>query len=659
MRDPDATEKSEARQREVSLELGEPVPSPNLPAQSELQPELAQETPAEEEVPRAADEDITMIEHHAEDPSDPIESFSSAGDRGNLGAVDEDSIEDFEDDAAGRNATPPPRILRTPGTVSRMRDRHGRLSMALSHESTPRLAQKVLSDLPLAQEELSLSTHPAEAVIDPQLLEEDVAIQESQSIRAQSKAPEEVIETEEEGEDEREAEVEEQESEPEPEPEVRPRRMTRATRRASTVPLSSQPTAEPEAAPAPTTRRRGVRLTPAERAQREAEKVAERERKAAERKAAKEAKDAAKRAEKEAKAAAKAAAKEEKEKEKREKTPAARGGKRGARGRGAAAKPVSIRSRRADAEAEEDAKDDETVHGEGADEQEDDHAHEEQEQEPSSNAADVSKVSWTTLPHTQAESVGGSSMVDELQPSSPEPATAVKTKRGRGRPPKVTVPLVEDQPEPEPEIPEPADDTSDRADPPPLVTPQSKGGRKEPLFLPSSSQVPHTLYVPLGGSDESTPSNAKIGTTQRGKDVDGDHGSEGEDLSGANEGEQHRAYRSPVRPRMPRYSQSQTTFPTLTDIATQQLFALSQMSSPALRNQNSSFTLGPAQYEKAKENEEDDDDDDDSDSSDGDSSNSDSDAENGERRKSHIPQNRRAGAVVQKKRKSRLLSAYK
>ena len=100
-------------------------------------------------------------------------------------------------------------------------------------------------------------------------------------------------------------------------------------------------------------------------------------------------------------------------------------------------------------------------------------------------------------------------------------------------------------------------------------------------------------------------------------------------------------------------------YPTLSDLASQQLFPSTQISSPALFSQtpkaNGSFKLGPASNGKRGGETNDDDDDDSSEESASDSS--DSDAEK-RAKKSHIPQNRRAGAGVQKKKKSGLLSAY-
>ena len=532
-----------------------------------------------------------------------------------------------------------------------MKDRYGRLSHARGQEATPRLSQKILEDLALSQTDITLDVPVPALVREPSLELDPEAQAEIDNYPdadepEPAKMPDESVTTQRES---RPEEADEGIAEP---AETQTRRTTRATRRAaSTAPSSSlpEPLIEPVPAPAPAQRRRGVRLTAEEKAQREAEKAqkdaekkaererkaaeraAERERKAAEKKAEKEAKEAAKRAEKDAKEAAKQAAQEAKLKEKDEVAPSKRGGAKGGRGRGGSVKPMSTRSQRAreSIEAEEgDVNEDEPR---GAD-----------EVLPAADVTDspgVTRISWAVLSQsqsqprgTQAESVGETSMVDELQPSSPEVPThrALQTRES---------PAGDDT-----VIKQPAEDHSEHL---PAVTPKSKDTKKDPLFIPSSSQHPPTPFgLPAA---ESTPFANGNGSGDVDEDDDSDNDS-------ASEKEPERTFRAPARPRGSWVSQSM--YPSLTNLASQALFPASQIPSPALFSQTprqeANYKLSPVTYGAGKDNGDDDDDDDDEPSDDSDSSDSDV----GTKRKSHIPQNRRAGAGVQRKKKSGLLSAY-
>ena len=234
----------------------------------------------------------------------------------------------------------------------------------------------------------------------------------------------------------------------------------------------------------------------------------------------------------------------------------------------------------------------------------------------------VAKVSWAVLPQsesrTQEGSVGETSMIDELQPSSPEatPHQAL-----------VESPVFEDT-----VIQEPVEQ-----DILATVTPKPKGKKKDPLFIPSSSQHPMT---PFGlPNAESTPFANDDGQNEGDNDRDT---------------EPNRTFKAPARPRASWVSQS--LYPSLTDLASQSLFSTAGIPSPALftqtPKQGTSYKLPPVTYGKGRDDDEDDDDEEES-SEDSDSSDSDSG-----KKKSHIPQNRRAGAGVQKKKKPGLLSAY-
>ncbi|KAI0702971.1 hypothetical protein C8T65DRAFT_741451 [Cerioporus squamosus] len=586
------------------------------------------------------DEDVTttaqvdVVEPHSEDPNDPIDSFSSVGGQERRDRQEaEDSIEDFDTSQPqieSVNQTPPPATPRTPRTVSRMKDRYGRLPQARAKDNAPPLSEQLLGDLVLPAAELTLSANPDAG--QPQHAPEVEGVLEEEAGAGED------------GEDAKAREVTHEEEElPEPGPEMsqdsressqpqqgsegtdaRPRRTTRATQRTSTMPPpSSLPEPIPPPAPAPPQRGRR-RLTEEEKAQREAEKLekkAERERKAAEKKAEREAKAAAKRAETEARKAAKIAEKEAKDAAQRalQEEVAKRGARatRG-RGRGRGGKPTSTRSQRSVASVDE-PEEVEGVAQEG----------EPQASERVSETPAVGKISWATLsqadPRTQTESVADvdSSMVDELQPSSPELVPQGLPTRGR----KMTT--NEDTVVEEPVEPLLQGGSLD------VVTPKPKAA-KEPLFIPSSSQVPTRFELP---DAESTPF-ADNDPHESGSEVEQD---QEKTLKGS-------------RPRPSWFAQAM--YPTLTDLASQQLFPASQIPSPALFSQtpnlHASRKLVPAQYSKGAEDEDRDassDEEDDTDSSDSDSEKN--------TKNSHIPQNRRAGATVQTKKKSGLLSAYK
>ncbi|KAI1796441.1 hypothetical protein LXA43DRAFT_1079598 [Ganoderma leucocontextum] len=562
---------------------------------------------------------VEVFEPHTEDPDDPIDTFSSNHDQEQRDVLEEDPIED-PDMTQERERTPSPATPRTPGTVRRMKDRHGRPSQAHNHQATARLSQQFLGDLVLSQEEITLANPHTGGALELSLELET--------------APNVQIEAEGEAGVDREAEVVEpaktreatasSQSQSQPEraeeaDEARPRRTTRTTvrRTSSMAPSSSLPEPQATPTPAPAQRRRGGRLTAEEKAQREAEKTqkdaekkAERERKATE----KAAKEAERKAERERKAAEKRAEKEAKQAEKqakqKEKAPAKRG--KAARGRGGSTKPTSTRSQRAleSVELEEEARVDERKPSR------------ENGERISTNinlkeTPGVAKVSWAVLPQsesrTQEGSVGETSMIDELHPSSPEASPRHHAL--------VESPALED-----PFTQELAEEQENL----PTVTPRLKGNKKDPLFFPSSSQHPLT---PFGlPNAESTPF----------ADADAD---DGDSDPGA---EAERTFKAPARPRGSWVSQS--LYPSLTDLASQSLFSATQIPSPALFSQTpTGYNLSPATYGKAKDDDDDDDDDESSDNSDS------SDSDSG-KKKSHIPQDRRAG--VQKKKKSGLLSAY-
>lgn len=229
---------------------------------------------------------------------------------------------------------------------------------------------------------------------------------------------------------------------------------------------------------------------------------------------------------------------------------------------------------------------------------------------------------WTTLtqtqtPRTQEGSlVEESMMVDELRSSSPE------------------------HPSPRAEEPEHAPRTpAARAMPPPSIKkgelPSAAGSQPEtpaqhpgadPLFLPSSSQVPYTPYALAqpqprrGGAGESS----------------GESSSERDDEPIAQTQLQH------ARPWL-----RDAPFPRLSVLASQAFFTPS-----------SAFALTPVATKDAtrgsgKTNEQHEDSDDEDEEDD------DSDDDDEEGKKSHIPQERRAGASVQKKRVSGLASFAK
>ncbi|KAI0334957.1 hypothetical protein GY45DRAFT_1367001 [Cubamyces sp. BRFM 1775] len=640
-------------EREQSPELGGPesVPEEVAPEPTPPPPPLRQLDPITEDVemhPSSSSRPASSLDLHRDhDPSDPIESLGSFADISERrNALDEDPIEDADADHQSpkdpsaqdglnqtassldelqEKGTPPPAAPRTPGTISRMKDRYGRLSRK---EKLSSLSEQLLGSIP------SSSQPEPEPAVEGNEPEQQNAGDEAQP------APELVMTQE--------AGTSSQQTKQEEDQNARPRRTTRVTtRRTSAMPrgtteppapaptaasVALPPATEPAAAPAP--KRRGGRLTAEEKAAREAEKKAGKERKAAEKKAEKEAKEAAKRAEKEAKEAAKRAEKEakeaakraaqqEKEKEKEGDDAPKKGRTRAARGRATAAKPVSTRSRAvAKAETEEP---------------------EAPADPPASSTPGFSKVSWTTLPHPQTQSEiaeAESSMVDELQPSSPG-----QTSPAVSRSPEPVSNLTTNTEKDEADVSREVTITQDRSQENedgeasadlPAATPKPPARQKEPLFIPSSSQFPNTPF-PGDGLPESTPYANGAG---RGNDSDSEAGEDAED---AQEGDD--VFKVPrMRPR----ANWEPPYRRLSDIASQQLFSPTNIPSPAL------FAASQSQPRKSGFNHQaEDDDDDEDDESDGGSS-SGSDAE---RKKSHIPQERRAGAGVQKKKKPGLLAS--
>ncbi|PIL34194.1 hypothetical protein GSI_03905 [Ganoderma sinense ZZ0214-1] len=567
--------------------------------------------------------EVEVFEPHAEDPDDPIETFGSDHDQEQRDVLEEDPIEDPDMTQQGQR-TPPPATPRTPGTVRRMKDRYGRLSQARNHQASPRLSQQLLGDLVLSQEEITLASPPTGGALEPSLELEaapDVQTEVNGDMEAEKEA--EVVEP---ARTQETAPSQSQREQADETVEARPRRTARTTARrtSSTAPSSSLPEPPATSMPAPAPRRRGGRLTAEEKAQREAEKAqkdaekkAERERKAAEKAAEKAAKEAQKKAERERKAAERQAVKDSKQAEKeakqKEKAPAKRG--RVARGRGGSTKPISTRSQQVVESAEPERDADEPELGE-------ENGEKAFAQATVTETPGVARVSWAVLPQsesrTQEGSVGETSMIDELQPSSPEAAP----------PHQLDESLAFEDPVDQ----EPIEDQVNL----PMVTPKPKGKKNDPLFIPSSSQRPVT---PFGlPNAESTPFANGDGQHEGDSDPDG---------------EPDRTFKAPTRPRSSWISQS--LYPSLTDLASQSLFSATQIPSPALYSQTpkqgTSYGPSPATYGKGHDDDEDDDDDDSSDSSDS----SDSD---GGKKKSYIPQNRRAGAGVQKKKKSGLLSVY-
>ncbi|KAI0675011.1 hypothetical protein C8Q78DRAFT_1010005 [Trametes maxima] len=675
---------------ELSPELGEPIPQTKRVHGPEEEPE-SEPVPASPVLgPQSAPEDIGMptsdasahassLDFHPEDgPSDPIESLGSFADvTERRNALDDDPIEDADFEANPsttadqphsqgqapdlsadaltplQEGTPPPAVVRTPGTVSRMRDRYGRLGHGSAMEKISSLSEQLLGSYAASQ---------------PEVIKDEVRIDDSaervQSEECQAPEDETAGAVADDNADaaagsSEDTHVEKEEPEELEEPSARPRRTTRVTtRRASAMPSSSlpaPPTSTPTPDPAPPStlpvaapRRRGVRLTAEEKAAREAEKIAERERKAAEKKAEREAKEAAKRAEKEAKEAAKRAAKEEKEaakraaKEEKEREKKAeeepkRGRGRATRGRGAAsAKPASTRSRAGVSAEVDDAPKEERDTTVGADDT------------AATATPGFSKVSWTTLPATQprTQSEGAeaeSSMVDELQPSSPERSvppesdspqpisrttnTTEKDEADVSREVTITQEHFGDQDEGEAGVAEEEENDLPAETPKPRV-------RKEPLFIPSASQFPST---PFGLPEEGLPESTPYGTVN---DTVLDHPVGSEDERGNDV--------FTTRRTRPSYYATSQPWRRLSDMSQSELFQTPILSSQAL--------YSTSQTPKPAVPVDDDDDDDDDDESDGGSS---SGSESGAgAKKSHIPQERRAGAGMQTRKKKSALLAY-
>ena len=257
----------------------------------------------------------------------------------------------------------------------------------------------------------------------------------------------------------------------------------------------------------------------------------------------------------------------------------------------------------------------------------------EQEKVPEGNAEKAPltatpRPGWTTLTQTQTpqareESLveGESMMIDELRSSSPahsspreaEPARVPRTPASASMPPPSTQrkgkPLSKVGSQPE---------TPKQAD-------------AEPLFLPSSSQVPYTPYALAR-----PPSPPRAGDKSSGEEEDEDEEDE----------------ESTVRTRLQRARPwlREAPFRRLSDIASQAMFTPDSafaLRPPAAKDM--SWSLGKNGDDKAQSDDDDDDDDDDE---------SDEDDED-EGKKSHIPQERRAGAGLQKKRTSGLASFAK
>lgn len=233
---------------------------------------------------------------------------------------------------------------------------------------------------------------------------------------------------------------------------------------------------------------------------------------------------------------------------------------------------------------------------------------------------------WTTLaqtPQTQEGSFaeGESMMVDELRSSSPAHSSP------RAAEPKRIPPT-----------------PSATAMPPPPTQGKGKSQAKvgsqpqaqvqtdsEPLFLPSSSQVPNTPYALA--QPQPTPRAAE--------DTSEDSGSESDD--------------KPAGLQRARPWLREAPFRRLSDIASQAMFtpdSVFRRIAPATPTDGwwSSGKKGAA--DKVRQNAESDDDDDDEEEDE-------SDEDEDEGKKSHIPQERRAGAGVQKKRASGLASFAK
>ncbi|CDO69400.1 hypothetical protein BN946_scf184270.g3 [Trametes cinnabarina] len=596
----------DAPSRAVSPELGQ-TPPEEQSERTTSPPPLRQPDPVVEDVDiavstsSAADRSLDLRPDHEHELSDPIESLGSFADiPERRTALDDDPIEDADElpprpseprqqdhnasqlsasqDMQTRAVTPPAAVHRTPGTVSRMKDRHGRLSRQKPIAS---LSEQLLGSLMSSQSQASTGMREGseELAEGPEV---EVNVQEGEA--ATQSQPEQDTTSQ-----DTQPEIAEQEEE-----ELRPRRTTRmATRRGSAMPRATSvadadppaptPTsAAPAEAPAP--RRRGGRLTAEEKAAREADKKAARELKAAEKKAEKEAKEAAKKAEKEAKEAAKQRAENEQE-------------------------PDQASAQQA-------------VESAG----------------PSESTPGFSKISWTALPatqpRTQSEAAEAeSSMVDELQPSSPgatrspEPISHVtgttdKDEADVSREVTVTQERPNDQ------------DDVDR-DNLPTATPKPLARPKEPLFIPSASQFPDTPF-PHSGLPQNTPHINGVSRGDASGDEAGDDArpSEGDDV-----------FKVPA-PR-PRASwMASAPFRRLSDIASQEIFSNTQIPSPALYSVSQPRTRTSSEVDG-----QDDDDDEDSEDSDGSSSESDSEAE---AKKSHIPKERRAGANMQRKKSSLL-----
>lgn len=225
---------------------------------------------------------------------------------------------------------------------------------------------------------------------------------------------------------------------------------------------------------------------------------------------------------------------------------------------------------------------------------------------------------WTTLTQEGSVVEGESMMIDELRSSSPASSPRQEELEHSPRTP------------------------ASRAMPPPSIkTSKVQSGTEvgsqpetpaqapnaDPLFLPSSSQVPYTPYALAQPPSQS-------GATG---DSSGESGSELDDEPITKTRLQH------ARPWL-----RDAPFRRLSDIASQALFTPS--SAFALTpGVTKDATWGATQQGAANGQEDDDDDDDDDDSDD-------MDGAEEEGKKSHIPQERRAGAGVQKKRVSGLMS---
>ncbi|KAI0958229.1 hypothetical protein AcV7_004102 [Taiwanofungus camphoratus] len=379
-------------------------------------------------------------------------------------------------------------------------------------------------------------------------------------------------------------------------------RRTRMATRKST-PITSMPP-PPTPLPAPAPKRKG-RQSEEEKARKAAERKAEKDRKAAERKAEREKVAAEKKAEKEKIAAEKKA---KRDAEKAEKVLAKKGGKGGKSALSVA--PDSKSTAYVAPPILDDTRN--VVPG----------TPQPAASEPRPLVQSV--VKWTVLTQDSSLMDADSSAFDELHPSSPPHSL-----------PQASSSLVD---EPLHDVAgNMAEDTINEGDR--TVEVQVSESRKgiqnkddtqmsDPLFLPDSSQYPQVSLIdresPITGARDASPAHSASGSDE-------------EDL------------RLSKTPAPPRSWASLAPFRRLSDLASQQLFT------PLPVTPDTSFALKPAAaIQNADRRHEDDDEEDDDEDDETDGLGSDSDANP----QSHIPQERRAGAGVQKKKTSGLLAYF-